>query len=152
MTGSGDHTTGETLELQSRISDLARVPAWIECLASQHSIPESTKYAMNLCLEEALANIVVHGYAAQPDFPIAIHFTAPREGYFVFVVEDQAPPFNPVDAPELPMIHDLDEIQSGGQGLRLLRRFSDRLDYQPTPAGNRLSIGFSSAHTASANN
>ena len=152
MTGSGAHTTGETLKLQSRISDLAQVPPWIETLASRHSIPESTQYAMNLCLEEVLANIVVHGYSAQPDFPIAIQFTSPREGYFVFVVEDQAPPFNPVDAPELPKVNDLEEIQIGGQGIRLLRQFADSLDYQPTPAGNRLSIGFSSARTASANN
>lgn len=152
MTGSGEHTTGETLRLQSRISDLARVPAWIEGLAARHAIPEDTQYAMNLCLEEALANIVVHGYAAQPDFPIAIHFTSPREDYFVFVVEDEAPPFNPVDAPELPKVNDLDEVQIGGQGIRLLRQFSDALDYQPMPAGNRLSIGFSAARTASANN
>jgi serine/threonine-protein kinase RsbW len=152
MTGSGEHTTGESLNLQSRISDLAQVPPWIERLASLHAIPEATQYAMNLCLEEVLSNIVQHGYAAQPDFPIDIHFSSPRDGYFVLVVEDHAPPFNPVDFPELPKVSGLDDIQIGGQGIRLLRRFSDALDYQPMPVGNRLSIGFSATRTVSANN
>lgn len=148
MTGDGEHTTGERLNLQSRMSELARIHPWIERLASRHSIPASTKFAINLCLEEVLSNIIRHGYSGKPDHSIAVDFVSPREDYIVIVVEDQAPPFNPVDAPELPALSSLDEIQAGGQGIRLLRRFADALEYQAMPTGNRLSIGFSAAGTA----
>ena len=145
MTGNGEHTTGEILNLKSRVSELAQIPPWIERLASRFSIPESTQFAMNLCLEEVLSNIIRHGYCGNPDHSIAVHFTSPRDDYFVFVIDDDAPPFNPVDAPEPPAMSSLDEIQIGGQGVRLLRRFADSLEYQATPTGNRLSIGFTSA-------
>jgi serine/threonine-protein kinase RsbW len=133
------------LELRSRLSDIGQLPAWIEGLASQHSIPTDVQFAMRLCLEEVLSNIVFHGYEGKEDGSMMVCFTAPREGYIVLVVEDEAPLFNPVEAPELPALNPRDEIRVGGQGLRLLRRFAHKLEYEPTPAGNRLRIGFSTA-------
>lgn len=148
MTGNGEHTTGEILNLKSRVSELAQIPPWIERLASRFSIPKSTQFAMNLCLEEALSNVIWHGYSGKPDHSIAVHFANPREDYFVLVVEDQSPPFNPVDSPELPALNKLENSQIGGQGIRLLRQFADMLEYQATPTGNRLSIGFSPIRSA----
>jgi anti-sigma regulatory factor (Ser/Thr protein kinase) len=151
MTGNGNNTT-ERLDLPSRMSELKRVAPWIEALASRHGIPESTQFAMNLCLEEVLSNIIRHGYAGQPGHSIGVRFTAPRDNYFVLVVEDQAPPFNPVAAPELPPISAHEDASVGGQGIRLLRRFADALEYQATLSGNRLSIGFATASSATAKN
>ena len=145
MTGNVKDTTGERLTLRSRMSELTQLPAWIELLATQHMIPADAQFAMNLCLEEVLANVIQHGYSGNPDHSIVIHFTNPRENYFVFVVEDEAPLFNPLGVPELPPLTSLDETRIGGQGIRLLRRFAGELDYEATPTGNRLSIGFSTA-------
>ena len=145
MIPNSQDVNDERLILRSRMSDLAQVSAWIERLASRHAIPSSTQFAMNLCLEEVLSNIIRHGYSGKNQDSIKIQFASPRGDYFVFVVEDQAPPFNPVDAPELPALGPLDENRIGGQGIRLLRRFADSLEYQALPAGNRLTIGFSAA-------
>jgi len=142
--GTGEHIPGERLDLQGRISELSRVPPWIERLASHYAIPDSTQFAMNLCLEEVLSNIIRHGYSSDPGRSISIKFTSPSKDDFVFVVEDDAPPFNPVDSPELPAWDGLDDARIGGQGIRLLRRFADSLEYHPTTSGNRLSIGFAS--------
>ena len=142
MTGNGKDTAGEHLNLRSRMSELAQLFPWIERLASRHAIPANTQFAIDLCLEEVLSNIIRHGYSGKPDHSIAVHFASPRKDYYVFVVEDEAPPFNPVVSPELPALGSLDEIRVGGQGIRLLRRFADALEYQSTPTGNRLSIGF----------
>lgn len=142
MTGNGNNANGERLDLRSRMSELTQVPSWIERLASHHPIPPNTQFAMNLCLEEVLSNIIRHGYVGQPDHPIGVRFAAPRDNYFVLVIEDQAPPFNPVAAPELPPISEREDVSVGGQGIRLLRRFADALEYEVTPTGNRLSIGF----------
>jgi serine/threonine-protein kinase RsbW len=148
MTGNGKDTTGELLKVRSRLSELARIRPWIESLGSRHAIPANTLFAMNLCLEEVLSNIVQHGYPGKPDQSVAVHFANPRQNYFVIVVEDDAPPFNPVDAPEAPALNLLDEIHVGGQGIRLLRRFADALEYEATPTGNRLTMGFTAAGSA----
>jgi serine/threonine-protein kinase RsbW len=152
MTGNGNPTTEERLNLRSRLSELAQLLPWIERLASRHMISASVQFAINLCLEEVLSNIMQHGYSGQPDHSIVIHFVNPQKDYFVFVVEDEAPSFNPVDALELPALNSpgvmLGEAPIGGQGIRLLRRFADSLAYQATPTGNRLSIGFTATGSA----
>ena len=99
-------------------------------------------------MEEALSNVIRHGYGGADDRSVMVTFSMPRDGYFEFAVEDEAPRFDPLAAPELPAVYLRQEIPSGGQGIRLLRLFADALDYAPTPTGNRLRVGFSSAGSA----
>ncbi|HEY2645631.1 MAG TPA: ATP-binding protein [Candidatus Acidoferrales bacterium] len=146
MTGNGKETIEERLELQSQLSDLARVPDWVGRLASQYFISSSLQFSINLCLEEVLSNIVRHGYSSESDRSITLRFANPKENYFVFIVEDHAPPFDPVNSPELPPLCPPDLGRVGGQGIRLLRQFADALEYETLPDGNRLRIGFSAAH------
>src|SRR5579862_7323511 len=101
-TPSSASTAEERLTLRSRMSDISLVPGWIEHLASQHDIPEAAQFAMNLCLEEIVSNVVRHGYGGDSDQSVAIRFASPQPGEFVLIVEDAAPPFNPLTAPELP--------------------------------------------------
>jgi serine/threonine-protein kinase RsbW len=142
MTAKGASTTEERLTLRSRISELARAYAWVERLASQHAIPDATQFAMNLCLEEVLSNIMRHGYRGQSDRTIKVQFTNPAADYFVFVVEDEAPRFNPLNVPEPPPVKSVKDLPVGGRGVSLLRHYSQTLEYQATPAGNRLTFGF----------
>jgi anti-sigma regulatory factor (Ser/Thr protein kinase) len=142
MNSNVDYTTGERLTLRSQLAEMAQIPAWIERLASQYSIPDTTQFAMNLCLEEVVSNVIRHGYGGQPDRPITVEFATSGDGHFMVAVEDEAPAFDPLNAPELPTVSAADDSQLGGQGIRLLREFSHSLDYQRTPSGNRLSIGF----------
>ncbi|MFZ3201460.1 MAG: ATP-binding protein [Candidatus Acidiferrales bacterium] len=148
MTGNGTDQTQDRLTLRSRLSDMAQLPTWIEGLASRYAIPDDAQFAMNLCLEEVVSNVIRHGYGPEADRPVTVRFTTPREGYCVIVVEDEAPRFNPLDAPELPALGPGEEFRVGGQGIRLLRRFAETLEYEPTANGNRLRMGFSTAGSA----
>jgi anti-sigma regulatory factor (Ser/Thr protein kinase) len=138
----------DRLLLRTRLAEIAKLPAWIETLAVRYAVPTSVKSAMSLCLEEMLSNIIRHGYGAETNRPVIVQFTVPHEGYFVLVVDDEAPHFNPLDAPELPALDPGEPIRVGGQGIRLLRRFADTLEYEPTPAGNRLRVGFRARQSA----
>jgi serine/threonine-protein kinase RsbW len=138
--------TGEAqLTLRSQMADLALVPPWIESLAAEYGISDSTQFAMNLCLEEVLSNIIRHGYANSPDRTIVIRYLAEENNTSVLVVDDQAPPFNPLAAESHPVEETLDGTRLGGLGIRLLRSFAATLEYEPTPGGNRLIMGFVAA-------
>ena len=149
MTGNGTDEINEHLTLRSQVAELARIPPWVDTLATGYSVQDKTRFAMKLCLEEAISNILRYGYSNEPDHSVNIRLANPRKGYLVFIVEDTAPHFNAVDAPELPT-YSLDDDRVGGQGIRLLRRFADTLEYQPMASGNRLSIGFFTAGPARA--
>lgn len=146
MTADRANTNGgEALTLRSQMSELTRICPWIEQLAKRDSIPEETQFAINLCLEEALSNIARHGYKEAPNREIVVRYSMPQAGVFLFIIEDEAPPFDPVTAPEPPIPVSLDDSSVGGRGLRLLKHFADTLKYEPTPTGNRLSISFLAA-------
>jgi serine/threonine-protein kinase RsbW len=132
------------LTIQSRLEDLALLWPWVETLANEHAVPPATRFAIHLCLEEALSNVIRHGYKGQPGRPITVAF-ASEPDQLAFSVEDQAPAFDPL-APsavaELPAPGPGNEIPLGGQGIRLMRKFAQTLHYQRLAYGNRLTMTF----------
>jgi anti-sigma regulatory factor (Ser/Thr protein kinase) len=132
----------EKLILRSRLSEIAQLPVWVESLASRHEIPENAEFAINLCLEEAVSNIIRHGYGAGANGSVIVRFHGTEQDLFVFVIEDEAQHFNPLAAPAPDRSG---TIRVGGRGIPFLRHFTDKLEYEPTPAGNRLRLFFSSA-------
>lgn len=142
MSLPGKEETQDHFVLDSRLSEISRVAEWVEALAARYCISPNIQLSINLCLEETLANVIRHGFADQPGHYISIDFGIPRPAFFVFTVEDEAPHFNPLEAPEKTALHPDKEFRVGGQGIRFLRRFADLLEYDATAAGNRLRLGF----------
>lgn len=152
MSSDGQHQTQERLALRSQLTAIAQAATWVESLAPRYGIPENVRLAIRLCLEEVLTNIVVHGYRQEPNGPIVLRLCMPRTDFAVFIVEDEAPQFDPLGTSELPSLNPSQSMRVGGQGIRFLRRFADSLDYEATPAGNRLQIGFSLTSSAKSAN
>jgi len=142
MNSESANSAANPLILQSRLSEISRIPPWIEELASHHAIPEQTSYAIDLCLEEAVSNIVRHGHTSDSGATVTVTFLPDRGGFYTFVIEDTAPPFNPLLVPAPPLPTSLDEISNGGHGIHLLRQFADAVEYESVPTGNRLIISF----------
>jgi serine/threonine-protein kinase RsbW len=147
MIANGTDRSQDRLALRSRLSDMTQLPPWIEGLAARYGIPASVQSAIDLCLEEALSNVIRHGYAGVDDRSVTVRFTMPSEGCFRFVIEDEAPLFNPLEAPELPALSPTEECRVGGQGIRFLRHFANVLEYEPTTTGNRLTMTFSDSRS-----
>jgi anti-sigma regulatory factor (Ser/Thr protein kinase) len=145
VAGNTAETSEDQLTLTSRMSELSRLPDWLVDLAARHGIPENIQFAADLCLEEIVSNVIRHGYSGQPGHSLVVRFLIQPESFFVFVIEDQAPHFNPLDLPEPVMPESLQDIRVGGQGIHLVRKFADALEYEPLQGGNRLTMGFSAA-------
>jgi len=138
----GTHKAEARLSLNSRLAELTLVCPWVDRLAAEHGLPEEKVFAINLCLEEALSNVIRHGYKGAPDHSLTVDFSVNAGGELVFTIEDHAPVFNACAFPESPAPASLDEIKPGGQGIRLMRRFANSLAWEPLPHGNRLTLGF----------
>lgn len=140
-----EHPIPKQLILRSRLDELAPMYPWVDAIASAYGVPEPTRYAMQLCLEEALTNVVRHGYNGDPNKTIRIEFERHGEREMVFSVEDSAPHFRPFD-PDVPLEEPapvtLETVKPGGQGIRLMRKFSKFMEWEPLDCGNRLRIGF----------
>jgi serine/threonine-protein kinase RsbW len=136
----------DRLELDSRLTELIRVWPWIEMVADRLGFAEEDRFAMHLCVEEALANVILHGYRNEPGHPIDIR-TFVSAGTLCITVDDQASPFSPIEPQSYSPVDEtkpasLDSITPGGNGIRLLHRFAGSLSYERLSDGNRLTIAF----------
>ncbi len=74
-----------------------------------------------------------------------------RDGFITIVVEDDAPPFNPLLVQEPPAPASLADVSVGGQGIHLMKQFADGVEYERKPVGNRLHIRFCCSKRSSGN-
>lgn len=133
------------LTLKSQLEDMAALWAWVEAIVAEYAVPPDTAFAIHLCLEEAISNVIRHGYSGQPGHTLAVGYASPSPHELVFTIEDQAPPFDPLDPSlieELPAPTPEDFLRPGGRGILLMRRFASNIAYQRLADGNRLTIGF----------
>jgi anti-sigma regulatory factor (Ser/Thr protein kinase) len=134
----------DLLVLDSRLAELSRAQSWVEELVNRLGLNEKASYAIRLCLEEALANVVLHGYRNEPGHPVVIRYQLSSD-MLSFAIEDKAPPFNPIDTSPSDTQSEppsLESLVPGGNGIRLLRQFAESLVYERLADGNRLTIGF----------
>ena len=140
MTVPDTHEVRKRLELTSTLADLGRVAPWVGELAALYGFSDDARFAIELCLEEALSNIVRHGYAGEAGHALTVDF-ARVEDKALFVVVDNAPAFEPLQPGEAASAN-LNTMTPGGQGLRLLYRFANSVEYERLEDGNRLTLGF----------
>jgi anti-sigma regulatory factor (Ser/Thr protein kinase) len=118
---------------------------WANALADRLRLSERTRYTICLCLEEALSNVILHGYRNESGHPIVIRRWLASEMLY-FAIEDKAPPFAPDNDPPstaTPEARSIESLTPGGNGIHLLRHFADSLAYEQLREGNQLTIGFS---------
>jgi serine/threonine-protein kinase RsbW len=133
------------LTLKSQLEDMAALWPWVEAIVAEYAISPDTAFAIHLCLEEAISNVIRHGYNGQPGHTLTVEYASPTAHELVFTVEDQAPPFDPLEPShieELPAPMPEDLLRPGGRGILLMRKFSSSVGYERLENGNRLTIGF----------
>jgi serine/threonine-protein kinase RsbW len=147
MAGKTEARSEPRLTIQSRLGDLVLLWPWADALAAEYRIPAGTLYSIHLCLEEAISNVIRHGYQERPGQSITVEFT-PLAGAVEFTIEDKAPAFNPLTLPQPDPVAapaSLDEFPAGGRGISLMRKFAGSLAYRRLANGNRLTMFFSLA-------
>lgn len=139
-------TRGDRLVLQTRLAEIDRLAAWVDGVASQAGLAPDTVFALQLCLEEAVANIVMYGRAPE-EAPIAVQFT-PDNGGATVIIEDSGRPFDPTALPPRVKPVSLDETRIGELGVHLIRHYSRAMRYDRLDGRNRLTLTFDSKSPA----
>lgn len=145
--GEASRQGTDRIVLRGDLAKIADLSEWVQGVAARYGIDDDLQFAIHLCLEEVVSNIIRHGYAPKTAETVTVEFSRRREE-LVFTVEDFAPAFDPLTAPEMPLLDSGGEPAIGGRGIRLLRAFAHTLEHERTAAGNRLRIGFATAHAA----
>ncbi len=117
-----------------------RLGPWVDAVIAELNLTGRTAFGLRLCLEEAVANLVMHGIPSPgiASDTIGIEVRSDDDSIHL-TVEDHCQPFDPTRA-ETPNGGGV-----GGQGLILMRRFASSLRYEQAGAANRLHLTLSRA-------
>src|SRR5262249_24923289 len=126
------------LVLRNDVAELQRLAGWIEGFARQGTSPD-VSFALQLCLEEAVANIIMYGAAR--DDPLEIAVELERNGAnLVARIEDNGRQFDPTRAPPPVPARSLGEAKVGDVGIHLMRSFATGMDYERRNGRHRLTL------------
>lgn len=132
--------SSDRLVLHNRLPELERLAAWIEDVARDTALAADVTFALQLCLEEAVANIIMYG-GAPADARIVVQITQ-ADGNVAAVIEDTAGAFDPTQVPPRARPVSLDETRIGELGVHLIRHYSSEMAYERRRDHNRLTLRF----------
>jgi anti-sigma regulatory factor (Ser/Thr protein kinase) len=114
----------------------------VGCIARRIGFDDMDCSKIALAVDEALANIIRHGYDRAFDKPIwlglsPIKPSADSIGGIVITIEDEAKQVNPCDMKG----RDLEDVRPGGLGVHIIHEVMDEVEYNKrTPCGMRLTM------------
>jgi len=118
------------LVLRKDVAELKRLAGWIEGFTRKRTSPD-VSFAVQLCLEEAVANIIMYGGARDDPLEIAVELER-NGGNLVARIEDNGRQLDPT----------LEEAKVGDVGIHLMRSFASGMDYERRDGRNRLTLRF----------
>lgn len=136
------------LELRSDVKELDRLADFVHTICESQGLGADQRFALELCLEEAVTNIIMHGGVSdkeQPHIWLALVAGAPS---LTISLEDDARPFDPTRVPPPEVATSLEEVQMGGAGLPLMRKLTTAMRYERHEGRNRLILCFGPGQVA----
>lgn len=121
------------LEMLSQARFLAAARAMIQNIAQRIGFNESHCGQMSLAVDEALCNIINHGYDRRPDGHIWVNIWVIDDDPpgIRIVIDDQARQVEPSSIRS----RDLEDIRPGGLGVYIIRQIMDDVSYEKRDGG-----------------
>lgn len=130
------------LELRSDLNELPRLSTFARAVGRDEGLDSDRIFALELCLEEAVANVILHGRsksAVDKRISVTITHDAPA---IVACLEDNGPQFDPTKIGPPPVPASLEEARVGGLGVHLIRKLTSDMRYERVGERNCLTLVF----------
>lgn len=124
----------------AHLTDLPVLQAVVARACQAAGAPPAVRGDVRLAVEEAFANIILHGYRTNAPGPVRGEARG-RPGRIEVRLEDEAEPWEPADVPAPPLAADWSERKIGGLGWHLIGQLMDEVRHaRRTPRGNVLTL------------
>ncbi|HEY4919913.1 MAG TPA: ATP-binding protein [Xanthobacteraceae bacterium] len=133
--------------LRPDLAELGPLTQWAGEFAEQAGLPQSLSFALQLCLEEAAANIIMYSGAAETGQEIAIELMEAAPDVLA-IIEDGGRPFDPTSVPPPPEPASIAQAPIGQLGVHFMRSFASEMRYEQRDGRNRLTLRFNPADVA----
>lgn len=117
------------LVLHNDVSQISRLPAFMDGVARMAGLEPSLKSRLNLALEEAVSNVILYAYPKGTDGLVDIDAVLDGKS-LIFTVSDGGKPFDPTGQAEVDIHADVRDRKIGGLGIHLVREIMDTVRYE----------------------
>jgi anti-sigma regulatory factor (Ser/Thr protein kinase) len=141
MTACAKEAFRSAMRIRNDSAELDKLTQWIIEACDAARLSKKTAFAVQLCLDEAVANILEHGKGGARASAIAADLEC-SDSQVVLDIADDGGPFDPsqVAPPQVPQA--VETASVGGRGIHLIREFSSRMEYARSGGCNRLRLTF----------
>ena len=140
MTDAANHVATEELTCEARRERLGELLAFIERACARAGLDPAVAFDVRLATEEAVTNVIEHGYAGTTPGPITLRFLRDPQRVVV-TVEDRAAPFDPATIRPVDRSAPLEQRRVGGLGWHFVNQVMDEVRYEHGHThGNRLTL------------
>ncbi len=131
---------GDEIVCEARRERLPDLLAFIDRASARAALDSATAFDVRLATEEAVMNVIEHGYSGMPPGTITLRFCRdPNE--VVITVEDDARHFDPSTIRPADPDAPLDRRSVGGLGWHFVTQLMDQTRHERRhPHGNRLTL------------
>ena len=131
------------LSLSAEYAKIRNASTWLAQTCADLSVPISEINRLDICLNEALANIIEHGGCEVKLSPIKLKIQIVHDSLsnvLTVTLSDKGKPFNPLTYKQKNRANQLEDAVPGGLGLTMMKEFSDELNYTYSNESNHLSF------------
>lgn len=112
---------------RATVGDLGQIADWVSAAAEDCGFDARTAYQIQMAVDEACSNVILHGYDGRPGrLEIEIECAA---RFLEIRVRDWGRSFDPESVSPPDVQAPLDERPIGGLGLFFMRKFMDELEF-----------------------
>jgi serine/threonine-protein kinase RsbW len=125
---------------EARRERLGELLTFIDRACARAAVEPAVAFDLRLATEEAVMNVIEHGYADVAPGPIALRFHRDAR-QVVITVEDEAPHFDPSTIQPADPTAPLERRALGGLGWHFVTQLMDETRHEARhPLGNRLTL------------
>jgi serine/threonine-protein kinase RsbW len=108
--------------------NLALFLGFVEFVADRHGLATDSAQRLKLVVEEAVTNVVHHGYAGREPGDLTLAADVDDDA-IVVTLDDHGVAFDPADAPVADLSGGWEERRIGGLGWHLIRELTETVSY-----------------------
>jgi anti-sigma regulatory factor (Ser/Thr protein kinase) len=125
--------------LRNDPSELRPLSRWAQKVARNIGLPAAARHDIDLCLQEAVSNIIRHGCEDGDEHRVTVRLEE-QPGAIRIQVEDDARPFNPLAVPPPADSGTIENARTSGYGMTLIRAMARDLSYDRVDGRNLLTL------------
>ena len=127
------------IRITNELDEITALAIFVEEFCSDLALPAETTMHINLALEEAVSNVIMHAYPLEEHHEIRLKASL-TDNQLIFLLTDKGLSFDPTNAPDADITIPIEERAIGGLGIFLIRSIMNEVSYQRLDGENRLTM------------